>query len=108
MVKIPNRPPTPIEPRYPAGPPVPPEICADLSAQVPLEAGALVRVNDRIFTQVRDGRVRVMSRGQVIGWIVDPESVPVIVKCHEAGRAYIGHVVSVAGRTAVVALEGSR
>lgn len=108
MVKIPNRPPTPIGPRDPVGPPLPPGVCPNTELEVPLDAEASVQTGDPVSVQVREGRVRVLCRGQVIGWVASPEAVEAIRTCHEAGGAYVGRVSSSDGRTAVVELEGQR
>jgi len=108
MVKIPNRPPTPIGPREPVGPPPPPHVCPDIEVDVPLDSGVSVQAGDRVAVQVRDGRVRVGVRGQVIGWVTAREPVEAIRACQEGGGSYVGHVSSLQGRTAVVALEGRR
>lgn len=108
MVKIPNRPPTPIGPRNPIGPPPPSGICADIVIEVSLHADASTQTGDPISVQVRDGRVRVLCRGQVIGWVAAPEAVEAIQTCQDAGRSYVGRVSSLDGGTAVVALEGRR
>lgn len=108
MVKIPNRPPTPIGPREPVGPPPPPHVCPDIEVDVPLDSGVSVQAGDRVSVQVRDGRVRVGVRGQVIGWVTAREPVEAIRACQEGGGSYVGHVSSLQGKTAVVALEGRR
>lgn len=106
MVKIPNRPPTPIVPRNPDGPP--PHLCPDLLIELPVETEATVRAGDAISVQIRDGRVRVLCQGQVIGWVSAPEIVEAIRACQEAGATYRGSVASLDGGTAVVTLEGRR
>lgn len=108
MVKIPNRPPTPIGPRDPEGPPPSQHLCPDLLIEAPVETGATVRAGDPISVQIRDGRVRVLCQGQVIGWVAAPEIVEAIRACQEAGATYSGSVASLDGGTAVIALEGRR
>lgn len=108
MVKIPNRPPTPIGPRDPIGPPPPPSVCPDMVIEVSLDAEASIQTGDSIAVQVRDDRVRVLCRGQIIGWVAAPEAVEAIQTCHDAGRSYVGWVSSLDGRIAMVVLEGRR
>lgn len=107
MVKVPNRPPTPIEPRVPPGGP-PSSLCPELIAEVLLEGSHNVRLGDLVSVQVRNARVRVLSNGQVVGSIVDPQTVEAILRCSEAGGAYQGRVNSLDMKTASVALEGRR
>lgn len=108
MVKTPNRPPTPIRRREPVGPPAPPDACPDIQAQITLDGDVPVQVGDPVSVQVRDGRVRVDIRGQVVGWITDRGIVDGIEACQAAGGAYVGQLTSLEGRTAVIALAGRR
>lgn len=103
MVKVPNRPPTPAEPR-PSGPP-PPEACPSLVLEVDLGADVSVRKGEPISVQVRGGLVRCLSRGQIVAWVDDETTVKSITKCQEAGGKYEGHVDAVADGVAVILLE---
>lgn len=76
--------------------------------EVPLDADASLQVGAPVSVQVRDDRVRVLCRGQVVGWVAAPEAVEAIQTCQDAGRSYVGRVSSLDGGIAVVALEGRR
>ena len=75
MVKVPNRPPTPAEPRS-SGKQPQPEVRPSLTVEVALVAGSSVHDRDPVSAQVRGEQVRLLCRGQVVG----EEPVPAAVR----------------------------
>ena len=110
MVKVPNRPPTPIEPRRPAdvGIPPPSDACPRLEVEVVIVAGAVVREGDRLSTHIRGERVRLQREGQEVAWVHDQATVEQIKRCQEAGGLYGGLVAAAALDSAVIVLESHR
>ena len=104
MVKVPNRPPTPVEPG-PSGFEPPPAVCPSLTIEVAIDTGASVRNGDPVSAQLRGGRVRLLSRGQVVAWVDDETTVGTIKQCHEAGGRYRGQVAAVSAGRVVILLE---
>ena len=104
MVKVPNRPPTPVEPG-PSGPEPPPELCPPLEVEVAIAPGASVHNGDPVSAQLRQERVRLLSRGQVVAWLDDETTVGTIKQCHEAGGRYRGQVAAVSAGRVVILLE---
>ena len=105
MVKVPNRPPTPVDPG-PSGPEPPPGACPSLTIEVAIATGASLHNGDPMSAQLRGGRVRLLCRGQVVAWVDDETTVRTIHQCHETGGRYRGQVASVAAGRAVILFEG--
>ena len=101
MVKIPKGPVVPMEPRDPHVEP-PAQLCPALDASFdgrPVE----VAVGSRADAQLRDGRIRVLANGQLLGWM---EAVaPQVVSCMERGTRYSGSVTRVGPSFVTVHLE---
>lgn len=102
VVKKANRVATAAERQDAVGTPPDKQICPDKWLHVGLEPAANVRVGDICGVTVIAERIRVEARGQVIGWITDPDDVAVIQRCREAGGLYEGRVISLNGKQAVV------
>ena len=105
MVKVPNRPPTPAEPRS-SGKQPQPKVRPSLTVEVALVAGSSVHDRAPVSAQVRGEKVRLLCRGQVVGWVDDAKAAETIIQCHEAGGRYEGHVAAVASGEVVILLEG--
>ena len=101
MVKVPKDPVTPIEPRDPeVEPPVPTCPGFEVSFEVlPIEVGT----GSRADAQLRDGRIRILANGQILGWADD--ALPEVVNCMERGVRYSGSVTRADASGVTVRLE---
>lgn len=107
MVKVPNRSPTPIEPRPVAGigGQLPSDVCPPLEVEVAFPSDLAIRVGDPVPVQVRAEQVRLMWHAQVIGFVEDGAKARTIIQCHEGGRPYGGRVTTIEPDRAVILLE---
>ena len=106
MVKVPNRPPTPVEPR-PSGVSggLPLDVCPSLELEVALVEGADLRVGDAVSAHLRSGIVQLLCRGQIVARVEDEATVRKIRQCDEAGGLYEGQVIAAPDGQAVILLE---
>ena len=108
MVKVPNRPPTPIEPRSSAGVSgqLPAALCPSLEIEITTGTGVSLQVGDPVLAQVLDGHVRLLCHERVVALVEDEAKAGTIIECHEIGVQYKGQVARAHDDRAVILLDG--
>ncbi|MXY36494.1 MAG: hypothetical protein F4Y54_06960 [Dehalococcoidia bacterium] len=82
--------------------------CPDWTVTVAMAEAEALQVEDEVAAQLRDGRVRLECKGQVVAWVDDEETVRNVTKCREAGGRYQGRVSGKGTDGVVILFEGSR
>ena len=104
MVKQPKGRPTSVQSRRVTPVELPPHGCSDALLQVPVTADASLDVGSVVSAQQVVDRIRLLSQGQIIGWVAT-EAHPALAECLELGVRYEGAVMSIHDRTMEIRLE---